>query len=124
VWKKEKGPFFSDLNTSQSFGISVRCGEAMTITKSHTATRSYWIVVKDKDGSLRTRSLRSDDLKVLQGWKRNHNFGCLEVEETQLSVALGNAMSRNVLVAIFKTLMPLVAEDVSNLFWKDSVRTK
>ena len=124
VWKNEKGPFVADLNTSPSFGISVRRGEAMTITKSHAASRSYWIVVKDRDGSLRTRVLRPEDLQVLQGWKRTDHFGCLEDDQKQLSAALGNAMSRNVLVAIFEDLMPLVKEDVRNLNILQSITGK
>ena len=116
VWKKEKGPFVVDLNTSPSFGISVRRGESMTITKCHAASKSYYIIVrdKDKDRSLRMRNLQPADLQVLQGWKRNYNFGPLEDDQKQLSVALGNAMSRNVVVEIFKRLVPLVKEDVGN----------
>jgi DNA (cytosine-5)-methyltransferase 1 len=123
VWKDEKGPFVADLNTSPSFGISVRRGESMTITKNHAASKSYYIIVRDKwprEGSLRMRNLQPADLQVLQGWKRNYHFGPLEDNQKQLSAALGNAMSRNVVVAIFKTLVPLVKEDVRGLAVKES----
>ena len=96
----------------------------MAITRSHAASKSYWIIVRNKDGSLRTRVLRPEDLQVLQGWKRTDHFGCLEDDQKQLSAALGNAMSRNVLVAIFENLMPLVKEDVRNLNILQSITGK
>ena len=114
-WCDHKGPWVADLMQSPSRGAYVSMA-VPTITKAHAPNNAYWLVVLDGQQSetsarrvYKKRPLMLKDLFLAQGWAAGAAaVRFKDIPEKAMLAALGNAMSLNVMKALWTNLKPVL----------------